>query len=44
MKIVISPAKSLDFDSVVPTDKYTTPLFLEEAEKLNLVLKNKSPK
>jgi len=44
MKIVISPAKSLDFDSTVPTDKYTVPQFLDEAEKLNKVLKKKSPK
>ena len=44
MKIVISPAKSLDFDSTVPTGKYTTPQFLIEAEKLSKVLKNKSPK
>ncbi len=44
MKIVISPAKSLDFDSTVPTEKYTIPQFLEEAEKLNKVLKKKSPK
>ncbi|NOQ91088.1 MAG: peroxide stress protein YaaA, partial [Flavobacteriaceae bacterium] len=44
MKIVISPAKSLDFDSTVPTDKYTVPQFIEEAEKLSKVLKKKSPK
>ena len=44
MKIVISPAKSLDFDSAVPTEKYTTPQFLNEAEKLNKALKKKSPK
>lgn len=44
MKIVISPAKSLDFDSVVPTDKFTQSQFLVQAEKLNKVLKKKSPK
>ena len=44
MKIVISPAKSLDFDSVVPTDKFTQSQFLGQAEKLNKVLKKKSPK
>jgi len=44
MKIVISPAKSLDFDSTVPTDKYTIPQLLDETEKLNKVLKKKSPK
>jgi len=44
MKIVISPAKSLDFDSAVPTDKFTQSQFLDQAEKLNKVLKKKSPK
>ncbi|MEL4308110.1 peroxide stress protein YaaA [Joostella sp. CR20] len=44
MKIVVSPAKSLDFDSKLPTDKYTEPVFLAEAEKLNAVLQKKSPK
>lgn len=44
MKIVISPAKSLDFDSVVPTEKFTQSQFLDQAEKLNKVLKKKSPK
>ncbi len=44
MKIVISPAKSLDFETKVPTKQYTTPNFLSEAEKLNGVLKKKSPK
>lgn len=44
MKIVISPAKSLDFSSPLPTEKYTNAQFLNEAEKLNKVLKKKSPK
>ena len=44
MKIVISPAKSLDFTSVVPTKNYTNASFLEQAEKLNTILKKKSPK
>lgn len=44
MKIVISPAKSLDFESQLPTSKYTRPQFLEESEKLNKVLKKKRPK
>ncbi len=42
MKIVISPAKSLDFESKVPTDKHTQPAFLEQSEKLSKVLKKKS--
>ena len=44
MKIVISPAKSLDFETVVPTTNYTEGIFLNEAEKLSSVLKKKSPK
>ncbi|WP_298264507.1 peroxide stress protein YaaA [uncultured Lutibacter sp.] len=44
MKIVISPAKSLDFESNIPTSNYTQGIFLSDAEKLNKVLKKKSPK
>ncbi len=44
MKIVVSPAKSLDFDTSLPTQKHTNPIFLSEAEKLNAVLKKKTPK
>ncbi len=44
MKIVISPAKSLDFETTVPTNRYTDARFLDKAEKLNRVLKKKSPK
>ncbi|MBI9042151.1 peroxide stress protein YaaA [Lutibacter sp.] len=44
MKIVISPAKSLDFETQLPINKYTQGLFLEEAAKINSVLKSKSPK
>ena len=44
MKIVISPAKSLDFESELPTKKYSQPHFLEQAERLNKVLVKKSPK
>jgi len=44
MKIVISPAKSLDYDTKVPTTQFTEGIFLNEAEKLNGVLKKKSPK
>jgi len=43
MKIVISPAKSLDFESTLPTKKYSQPHFLEEAAKLNKVLVKKKP-
>ena len=44
MKIVISPAKSLDFETPMPTAKYTQPLFLDEASKLNSVLAKKKPR
>ena len=44
MKIVISPAKSLDFETQVPSNKYTKAQFLDQAEKLNKVLKKKSPR
>jgi len=44
MKIVISPAKSLDFETQIPSSKYTKAQFLEQAEKLNKVLKKKSPR
>jgi cytoplasmic iron level regulating protein YaaA (DUF328/UPF0246 family) len=44
MKIVISPAKSLDFDSKVPVAEFTEGIFLKEAERLQKVLKKKSPK
>ena len=44
MKIVVSPAKSLDFDSKVPTANFTQGVFLEQAEQLSNVLKKKTPK
>lgn len=44
MKIVVSPAKSLDFDSKAATTEFTQGIFLPEAEKLNSVLKKKSAK
>lgn len=44
MKIVISPAKSLDFETKVPSSQFTEGIFLKEAEKLNSILKKKSPK
>lgn len=42
MKIVISPAKSLDFESKAPTQEFTQPSFLKEAERLSKILKKKS--
>mgnify|MGYP000698801670 CR=1 FL=1 len=44
MKIVISPAKSLDLESSLPTEKYTEACFLKEADRLNKILKKKSRK
>ena len=43
MKILISPAKSLDFETKVPTSQFTEGIFLNEASILNGVLKKKSP-
>ncbi len=43
MKIVVSPAKSLDFDSKLPTQKYTEATFLKEAEGISYLLKKQSP-
>lgn len=42
MKIVISPAKSLDFESELPTPLQTEACFLDEASQLNKLLKKKS--
>ncbi len=44
MKIVISPAKSLDFESVLPTSEYSSSRFLKESKIINKVIKQKSPK
>jgi len=44
MKIVVSPAKSLDLETKLPTSRGTQPKFLEEAETLNNKLERKSKK
>lgn len=44
MKIVISPAKSLDFEKEYPKFDHSQPQFLEEAVKLNKLLAKKRPK
>jgi cytoplasmic iron level regulating protein YaaA (DUF328/UPF0246 family) len=44
MKIVVSPAKTLDFESKLPTTRGTQPKFLEEAEMINNKLESKSKK
>jgi len=43
MKIVISPAKSLNFEKVLPTAKHSEAMFLKEARQVHKVLKQKSP-
>ncbi|RAJ13459.1 peroxide stress protein YaaA [Olleya aquimaris] len=44
MKLVISPAKSLDFETKLPTTKATEAQFLDQSKRLNTLLKKKSPK
>ena len=43
MKIIISPAKSLDFKTELPTTNFSIPNFLSESKKINVLLKKKSP-
>lgn len=44
MKILISPAKSLDFETELPTDKFTKSAFMKESKIVNASVKKKSPK
>jgi cytoplasmic iron level regulating protein YaaA (DUF328/UPF0246 family) len=39
MKIVISPAKSLNFETELPTLKYTEPAFQKNQDRFKKVLK-----
>lgn len=43
MKIVISPAKTLDYESDLPVTDHTAPVFLKEAKIVHKVLKEKNP-
>lgn len=43
MKIIISPAKSLDFESPHPEVNATAPKFLNQAARVNAELRQKSP-
>ena len=43
MKIVISPAKSLNFEKELPTLNYTEPQFLKQATTIQNTLKKKNP-
>ena len=44
MKIVLSPAKSLNFEKELPTSLYTESSFLKESRQVHKVLKLQSPK
>ena len=44
MKIVISPAKSLDLKSEIPTNEFTIPVFIDKTEILNAKIAAKSKK
>lgn len=44
MKILISPAKSLDFETQLPTERFTKSAFLKESKTVNAVVKKKTPK
>ncbi len=44
MKIVLSPAKTLDYETKLPTSRGTQPKFLEKAEMINNKLERKSKK
>lgn len=43
MKIVISPAKSLNYEKTVPVTTYTEPQFLKQAATIQNTLKKKKP-
>jgi len=43
MKIVISPAKSLNFEKKLPSTTFSESLFLKEARQVHKALKQKSP-
>ena len=42
MKLVLSPAKSLDFESKLPTNQFSDARFLKQSTRLNKLLKKKS--
>lgn len=44
MKIVISPAKTLDYESPLPIADFTQPEFLAQSRKIHKVLKEQKPK
>ena len=44
MKLVLSPAKSLDFETQLPIEQHTEAQFLKQSERINKLLKKKSAK
>lgn len=44
MKMIISPAKSLNFEAILPTSKFSEAQFLSDSERINKLLKKKSVK
>ncbi|PWA11037.1 peroxide stress protein YaaA [Flavobacterium laiguense] len=44
MKIVLSPAKSLNFEKELPTTQYSESSFLKESRQVHKVLKEQTPK
>lgn len=44
MKIVISPAKSLDFEKTLPNNLFTKPVYLKQSKEIISVLKKLKPK
>lgn len=44
MKIIISPAKSLDYETELPTERHTTAKFLKDSRVINKVIRKKKPK
>lgn len=43
MIVVISPAKTLDYESPLPTEKHTQPEFLDDSQELIYTLRNYTP-
>jgi cytoplasmic iron level regulating protein YaaA (DUF328/UPF0246 family) len=43
MKIIISPAKSLNFEKDLPTSNFSLPVFLDDSKIINENLKKKNP-
>ena len=44
MKILISPAKSLDYETALPTTMHGMPRFLKDSRAINAIIKKKKPK